>query len=377
MFFVSLILLATNVSAATIHVPSYAPTIQAGVDSAQVGDNVLVSAGTYYEHDIIMKAGVTLASESGAASTIIDAQGLGRGILIQGIDNVLINGFTVMNGLKDYGAGIRVWGGTGNRVENCVITLCHSTVRGAGMNIRSCVADVVNCEIYNNSSDGGGGGLDCFNASPNIESCNIHDNSAVWYGGGIECYENSSATINGCVITDNTCLEGGGVYLSNASHATITWNLIARNSAGGNGAGGIAIWNWSHPNIAYNTIVGNSTSDRAGGINCLNDCQPTIDHNIIAFNEGPAFYCNGTVNPQVSCNDLFGNTGGNSFCGTDVGNNIYEDPLFCSAESGNYHLESDSPCLSGACGQIGVYGNGCGAVPTKEVTWGAVKAMYQ
>ena len=71
----SLLALSTVAMAATIHVPADQPTIQAGLDAASYGDTVLVACGTYYEHDIIMKSGVCLISETGEADCVtVDAE---------------------------------------------------------------------------------------------------------------------------------------------------------------------------------------------------------------------------------------------------------------------------------------------------------------
>ena len=68
--------------ASTWQVPAHCPTIQAGVDSASVGDSVLVGPGTYTERVNIPRGGV-VRSVAGADSTTIDAAGLGTTVKVR------------------------------------------------------------------------------------------------------------------------------------------------------------------------------------------------------------------------------------------------------------------------------------------------------
>ena len=68
------VLLSSAVAeAATIRVPSEAPTIQDGVAAAVDEDVVLVASGIYYETVSLLGKRIALLSEDGAMSTVVRA----------------------------------------------------------------------------------------------------------------------------------------------------------------------------------------------------------------------------------------------------------------------------------------------------------------
>lgn len=148
--------------ATTYHVPDQYPTIQSGIDAASAGDTVLVDCGTYYEHDIVMKSGISLLSETEeAVCATIDARAEGRVLYCENVnESSLIKGFTLTGGYLEDG--------------------------------------------------GSGGGLHCRGySSPTIASCAVSGNNVTGAsGGGVYCGEHSSPTIESCTIVDNAVLVG-------------------------------------------------------------------------------------------------------------------------------------------------------------------------
>jgi hypothetical protein len=82
-----------------------APSIQAAVDSTTPPDTVMLASGVFTgpgNRDVNFRGkAITLMSESGAASTIIDCEGLGGGIVFNGNEGSgsVLSGITVTNGM--------------------------------------------------------------------------------------------------------------------------------------------------------------------------------------------------------------------------------------------------------------------------------------
>ena len=110
-----LLLLPTPCLAGTWHVlvdgTGDAPTIQAGIDSAAVGDTVLVGPGTYHEVIDFLGKNVVVKSSSGPEVTILDGSGLGRyvvSILSHEGRSAVLEGLTVTGG----GLGVAIFQAT-------------------------------------------------------------------------------------------------------------------------------------------------------------------------------------------------------------------------------------------------------------------------
>jgi hypothetical protein len=170
------------------------------------------------------------------------------------------------------------------------------------------------------------GGAQCQAGSCILSNCIITGNTelGVTYGGqssgGV-----SGGTLYNCVITGNSGGEFGGV-----NGSTLYNCLITGNSAPGYGTvpgygGGVA------ESVCYNcTLVGNSAEFEGGGA-----VESTLYNCIIYYNTAP-YGTNDAISSFTNC------------CtpdGGDVGN-ITNQPIFIDPASGDYRLQTNSPCIN-------------------------------
>lgn len=114
------------------------------------------------------------------------------------------------------------------------------------------------------------------------------------------------------------------------------------------------------------TFFGNAAT--SGG-NVSVDCGSnlSVSNCLIALsNDGVGLYEDSSSNADISCTDIFGNTGGD-WVGAiadqyGLNGNICLDPLFCEPDEGDFTLREGSPCLpdhNPDCGLIGAHPQGC------------------
>jgi parallel beta-helix repeat protein len=116
-----LILNAGIASAETLNVgqDQVYSTIQSAIDAAKNGDKILVGEGTYNENPLIKTNGISIIGKN-KEKTIIEGGKTSSGIRIDGVNNVIISGFTIKNsgGGGQEAAGVTIYKGNDNTVSN-------------------------------------------------------------------------------------------------------------------------------------------------------------------------------------------------------------------------------------------------------------------
>ena len=326
--YILLIFITAIVSATTINVPGDYSTIQAAIDTCSNGDTVLVAAGTYVENItyngeniVVGSLYLTTQDTSYISSTIIDGNQAGSVVAFEnGEDSTaMLSGFTITNGLATSGGGIY-----------------------CGSNSSPIVTDVV---ITGNSAYTGGGIYCGSNSNPSLTHVIITDNLAGFDSGGIHCDYSSPILTDVTIIGNTANYRGGGIVCFFSSpiftDVTITGNMATGTNASG---GGIFCWYNSNP----------------GFLNCIlwnNYPQQIYFHEDFDINS-----------ITISYSDIQGGEGGiitndNVTVYWEEGN-IFDDPLFCNADSRDYTLAENSPCVgTGENGaNMGALGIGCEAI---------------
>ncbi|MBM4117288.1 hypothetical protein FJ251_06020 [bacterium] len=137
-------------------------------------------------------------------------------------------------------------------------------------------------------------------------------------------------------------------------------------------------------------VLANCTFDRCGtangaAISSRRGGTVVLEHCIVVNGPGLAFGCIGGLGNLfiVSCSDLWNNAGGNwhacAYGGPEQNGNFSADPRFCDAAAGDYTLSAASPCApaNNPCGElIGAYPASCAATAAAATSFSAVKSLY-
>jgi len=352
----------------TIAVPDDVATIGAAMARAAAGDIILVGCGTYNEHDIQVKSGVSLWSGTLQPDcTVIDAGGRGRVLVFTNCDSTTaVVGFTLRGGAVSGDGGAVYCRNSAPRLSRCVIR--DSRARR-------------------------GGGLACEGtAAPRLEDCTITGNEAGLQGGGLLWDSDSGGHLSSCVVTNNQALAGGALACLRAERLRLTEVRISANSAaasgggvwigggapqlsrciisgnhGGLGGGALACRS-GRPSLVACTVADNFSNDdrgNGGGLLIRGSGAARLESTIVAFNTAAANVLADGRLILTACN-VYGHPGGD-WVGmladqASRNGNFSLDPRFCGRPAGNFELSARSPCLPGnrtGGALVGARGRGC------------------
>jgi len=257
-------------------------TVQYAVDQAQEGYEIRVASGVYT--DVHVREAITqvvyisktidilggftttnwITPDLESNPTTLDAQGLGRVMVVSRSVTVTLH-------------GLRITGGNATGLGGYP-TLHYPNIEyedsGGGIYIHSATMIISACAIYSNTGS--------------------HLNEMRGYGGGVFLWGSQNSQFISNSISNNIAAKGidyplegrgGGLYLIYSNHAVISGNLIQNNIGGygtGSYGGGVALYYSDHVTMTQNEFSGNIASTnlatRGGGVY-------TFDSDHILFNQ--------------------------------------------------------------------------------------------
>ena len=283
-----------------------ASTIQAGIDSAAVGDTVLLADGTYTgtgNRDVLVSFGdiALISANRSPDMCIIDCKGTPqdphRGFSILGVsgDGVHMEGLSIRNGYIPDSGGAILCSGSSLLLLNVYLEDNEAADNGGALYLSTgSIVEASRCVVSRNRADNGGG-FWADESTIHVESVKFTENHAsaglyfggagvVWrstalftdvsfigndagYGGGLFCYQ-SVSDLERCLFDQNVAHAGcGGMYSFAAgvtsAHANLTECEFTGNSAVV--AAGAMMLSEFNAHIEGCLFQGN-TANEAGGI---------------------------------------------------------------------------------------------------------------
>ncbi len=381
--------------AADIHVPADYSTIQAAVDAASPGDNVVLAPGTYYGTGNVNvtfggKAVTVKNTDGHMYESIIDCQWNARAFLMQSGEGAgtVIHGLAITNGysgVNDVGGAIVV-SNASPTIEWSRFSNCYADYQGGAIDAEDSHLHVQYCNFDSDTSNNDGGAVLIRRGNAQINNSTFANCLSYFYGDAIAGEENAQVTVRQCefdrnhgliavfncssisqstffennwgvyfdyqycntptnVVSDCTFIHNSqaGVLMEACSNLVCSNCSFSRNQASGfvcDNSQNLVVTNCSFSN---NTYTGMRSDFNAGAI-CLFAYNQNLQirNSVLWGNQDPvigeSIYYGGTSNWTVTNCDVQGGASGTG--------NINVDPKFVSPSNDDLHILSSSPCVN-------------------------------
>jgi predicted outer membrane repeat protein len=361
-------------------------TIQAAIDAAADGDTILVADGVYTgpgnrDMDFAGKA-ITVRSENGAVSCVIDLQGSSgdphRAFHFNSGETTesVLEGFTIQNGyMEPRGGAILCEGGSSPVIRGCEFvqnSVEANSFRTGGGAVCILHSDptFIECGFVENQvtvidNDVGGGAMYCIGGSPAFTECRFVSNSVVGPslgsgGGAIAMGDGGAPVFEACTFLNNTTVrDGGAVLVALSMEATFERCVFRGNTAQRNGGAVADIRGGSFVGIGCE-FIGNKTDFGAGAAILADSSAASLVNCTFSQNEADTF--GGALravggNVSVANCVLWGDLpdeiselieGQVVVTFSNVEGRGGSDPLFVDPDGGDFSVEAGSLCIDAA-----------------------------
>ncbi len=268
-------------------------TIQAALDAAVDGDEIVLDPGVYLgqgNRDLTWNGkAVTVRSidpndESIVAATVIDPQREARAATFSNGEgpSAKLAGVTIRHAYAETGGAI-LCDGASPTIEGCVFTANLALRGGAMASANSAEPNIVRCRFASNATGlGQGGAILCTSGGGAVIADSDFNLNAAGQGGGVFIEQGGSASFLACYFYRNAASSGGAICVTDGGNADVRYCEFVHNY--GYNAGGAIYLIGATASVADSLFHANNSAYFGAGVCVQTAGHLNIDRSMILWN---------------------------------------------------------------------------------------------
>jgi hypothetical protein len=279
---------------------------------------------------------------NGPAATVIDGRALNRCLSLA--PGCVLSGFTVAHGNSTVDAGGVACADATVVITNCLFTGNYAANNGGGLSGGTAWKTAF---VNNSAGNNGGAAENC-----DLTQCAFTNNAAQYYGGGAD-----ASTLSACLLVSNQ--TGTSYPPATAARSLPLHPLVLVSNFGGGANNSTARRCYFYCNTsqvggalesstADNCLIVSNSADFGGGVDVSTLYNCTLADNS-AYNFGGTAYSSTLDNCLA-----YGNSDGDT---------TTNNPFFVNYAGGDYHLQSNSPCINAGANVLVISTNDLDGLP--------------